>query len=1004
MMLTTGTIFSIEASTALILLAALIASSNSIFTHAVYHHPHDVVHVVRFSSNDIMKAASSHTNDGLKIYPFVTNRPNGSMAHLDTTLRSRVSPAFSKGERPILPPDYFLKEYTDDHVDPEVFMEVNDENEIERVSISFPASNCLWMPSFTTKIMTVRAASEIPEKYYVTKAEQAESNRNPDNDGGKGGATELGKLNRENDKISHDLRQYEMILDETLVYVGDIEMKVAQLKFKRPKPIADLFDDIVVFIHVHPRVVSSFVYELDGIPDYLIEKNSPSYDLFPTNSTMSVKFLFKYDAKNDVVGIWVSRRPPVPNFSLLIGIDGEVVLSENVAHPSPFPEGFPAAILRANSKRKSVIRFVVHFYERPREKNVCFLIPSYQKTIVEKLVAESNQEDGTGNPRRTIPYLDYSIPHLRGFALRFTNDTYHDALTVSIVQPYPISDLMLSMYVLFDKFMAPKGLLFPNTASLRDHHTAGEEERNGVGYAKPILIFRKEERYVTFIPPDQKTQFGWYNAVPTTGLGLARKTDAPYVTVAGINHVQLAICVALNKKDSFDKTPFDEMAQWIRDYGGDVSKITTVLNKKGNDGVHDDKPLYGRHTTGGIGLISNRAIGQGDTIADIPYKVLFTASAAESNEWVKEVMKNTTKYVKKSDELHFDVMKNQHMMLMTFFMLMQFSTATDSVDWHLYFDTIPIGGAKNEKKQDLSPSHYPNLPFFYTQDELKMFSSFCPSIQNGVSFLQELAKVEYETICDAVNWFKSRISEQQYLIARAQVENRVFNLSGTLTMIPVMDHLIHDDQENIIMNFNDDEQMFKITAKYPISANSHVTMDYGINTRHKYDFFVQFGFIPSRAPDVAVLRYYKSSASLFVFRQDRASRQGGDFQVFERDEYIVVYLTKSDDSIRLFLDVIRTELITSRNIEGKSADPISQYEINEIALKFLKQELDSMPPKSEGTKLPSNAKLFTGKEQVQQTERRKSLEGLAQQLYDSHESVLEHHIKSLSSDILQYTQ
>eukprot|EP00758_Cryptobia_borreli_P011464 Tbor_TRINITY_DN5659_c0_g1::TRINITY_DN5659_c0_g1_i2::g.9132::m.9132 len=113
-------------------------------------------------------------------------------------------------------------------------------------------------------------------------------------------------------------------------------------------------------------------------------------------------------------------------------------------------------------------------------------------------------------------------------------------------------------------------------------------------------------------------------------------------------------------------------------------------------------------------------------------------------------------------------------------------------------------------------------------------------------------------------------------------------------MIPVMDHLIHDDQENIIMNFNDDEQMFKITAKYPISANSHVTMDYGINTRHKYDFFVQFGFIPSRAPDVAVLRYYKSSASLFVFRQDRASRQGGDFQVFERDEYIVVYLTKSD--------------------------------------------------------------------------------------------------------------
>lgn len=670
--------------------ATLLVVGLPLIANATFTHPYDITFEARISKSDLIGSSQNGVVSSTALPLWGT----GSNRRLDPHAPAETG--------------FYANGFTDEHHKPKIDFVLED-GALVKVSVSFPPPHTLAMPAFTAKVLTVRSDHVLPLKYYKAKRHATaieDSSNLPD----------------ENDGLSFEERKHEIIMEETLV-TPNAQSEAANFALHDPTPMEDLYDFVVVIINVHPRIVTSFVYELNSIPDEIFESEK-MFDLTPFNSTMHMKFVARYDAKDDSIGVWVVRRPPIPDFTFIISVDGRAEMSQNVADPSPSGQGFPLAIPHAKARRHALFRLVVHFYEKPRQRHVCFPIA---KDFMKKV------NDELSGPRNVRKYIDQPIPNAHGFSLRFINDNHRDTLTVSIVQGNPISSLMVSLFVTYDAAKAPHSVRIPMPDEEEEYEDYDKEDASRKGIAslysstpsanavaeRPILVFREEERHVPYMSPTEMGQFGWYSALPMRTEALIRLADARNagksarvptkklkptdseadddelnnddvepepedIDPARLAKIHLSACVSFNDKEGH-RHPFDEMGEWIDDFGGNTRKMMTVstvaYSPEGGHPPPSASIRNGRFTKANQGLAAREELSHGEEVGTIPYRVLLTTVTVEGNEWVLEVMKNATVFVTKCMELGMDVHQNQHFMLITFFLLMQPSSVFDGTNW-----------------------------------------------------------------------------------------------------------------------------------------------------------------------------------------------------------------------------------------------------------------------------------------------------------------------------------
>ena len=993
---------------------------------ASYTHPYDTTYEARISLSQL-KIAGSHTQDAVRIASLNNHRDGAHPMNLvDRTMQPKDGSAFLNG-------------YTDEFMKPQVVFNVSSGEEFTGITITFPEPHTLAMPSFTAKVMTVRTAHTIPPKYLRTKKERL---RDAKLQGEGDKYKDVDDLDTENDDKTHADRTHDTIMHETLV-TPTATTNAANFKFDTPHTADDLFDTVIVILHIHPRIITSFVYELEGVPEE-VYTTGQLYDLTPFNTTMNMKFVTKYNEDDDTMGIWVVRRAPIPHFTLLVAIDGELILSRNVVNPSPAGEGIASAIPHARARAQAVIRIVVHFYEQPLEELHCFDIPDFQSRVVKQLVvSESNPRPHIDIPIPGIAPSDSSSRSTNEFALRFTNDGHKESLTASFVQPRAISSLLLSFYASKNRQSAPLAL----HQKARDHAPKEGE----VAVDKPVLVFREFEMHVPHIDPSAATQFGWYSAVSAAPAKTLRQINARLSGSAARSSSQsksksqskslspnadteepsaqditqfgeeylLSVCVGFNSRvDS--KDTIHDMAGWIEDYGGDISRLSSTAPYDDTiEAAYRSQVPHWEHgrivrsspTTITGSLFTRQSAKAGDTLGTVPYKLLLSVRVAEADRFVQKVMQNATTFIVTSHKLKLDVRQNQHFMLFTLFTLLKSSSSLDGINWRLYFDTIPF-------------SHKPNLPVFYTQAELDLFK-FSPLVYEHVQTMHELMTSEYNTIKDQLApWFEKEISKEEYFRVRSHVEGRVFNVSGTLIMIPALDSLHHSDDPNVLISFDDETQQMVLKAKHDVPSSTSLAIDYGVASRNKVSFLLEHGFIPRASADAAYLRVARTPEELSFIRRARLRQEqresGGkgpsaatDIVLSHRDGYVPVVLTAGASGRAALVSLLR-EQIAAAKLED-DADDASELELGMVTagdirtalIKFLKAEIKAMPARS-SLKLAKDAHLRTSayERHYPESDAAKAthahhaamMEATAVALYDSHLRILEAHLEEATQN------
>ena len=680
-------------------------------------------------------------------------------------------------------------------------------------------------------------------------------------------------LNGELEDETHDTHN-EYVVDETRVWPTAADDEVTFTLNEHPE-LSELPKTVIVMIKVEHFTVTSFVYNLASVTDDM--KEGSLWDLVPSNTSMSFKFLAKYHADVDKLGIWIARKPPIPDYSLLVAVGGVVVAHENIARPHPSGVGITHAVSMA-SKVEGPITCVVHFYERERTHKAKFVVANYAD-YVRKLRDETDaakQQHGI-----SIKATSGGLPGL-ALQLKYVANTKHVAAMV--FQPFPMSHLLMSAKI------------------------------------NNFVLFREEESHIPEIEQSAETQFGWYQVIPTTEEALEDLTT----NIVGDT---LEIEVQFNAR-SPNTHPLDLMKEWIADFGGRVNDIVLTKAKGG----------HGRFTLHEHGLSIDRNAAEGEVIAEVPYRVILSDAIVESNTWIDKVKENAQIFTDAATNLGLDPLLTRHFMLMSFFIIIQPNHELDGTNWHLYFRTIP---------KEAAP-----LPQFYTQDELALFS-FSPAVVDQVERMDKLWKAEYDTLVANADWVKNQISFEDYRILRGHVESRVFNISGSLVMVPLFDYLNHDDNASIVVGFDDKDQTMRFTAERDLREGDPLTIDYGASTKTKLDFLLQFGFIPPNARDGCIVKV----GSEDVFLSDSIEETHDNIQAAvatllrselaaDDDEDRSKIQVPADDIERKTLEVLTTamaslprhapKLSTTHSRSKHNPPHLNRYE--DLAARLLKSE------------------------------------------------------------------
>jgi hypothetical protein len=385
------------------------------------------------------------------------------------------------------------------------------------------------------------------------------------------------------------------------------------------------FEFTVVF---HPRRLSTFAmpFTLQQLEDRS-RNDGDTLRLVPDNATMGVDFVVRWQRDIGQLGVWVRRRPPIPDlvFELWMAVPrksndetddraaanpaGRRILSEIFTDPSPHGVGFDNILEAAHgfhldddlseTFRRSV-RFtvVVHFAERPREHYGTFeiadlaLVTSKVRNRLDGLVLKPSQVDHhtISAPTTVLPVqVLLRFPHAEG-----------EYLSLEVLQPRPLGDVQVW---------------------IRD------------GDNQTLLL---EEDYVVhdFVEHWRRDvrHYGFHRAIPV---------NKP---VAG-NRVRIDVlfnAAAAGPIAGVGPTSGDNLLRWLEVHGADVSRVGLA------------KPPVNPHAIiaspsaalGGRRLVYRASAGapvalEGHVLARIPPSVVLRSTAAVRVPWVNALLTST---------------------------------------------------------------------------------------------------------------------------------------------------------------------------------------------------------------------------------------------------------------------------------------------------------------------------------------------------------------------------
>jgi hypothetical protein len=326
----------------------------------------------------------------------------------------------------------------------------------------------------------------------------------------------------------------------------------------------------------------------------------------PANSSMGVEFVVRWMAQLGRVGVWVRRRPPIPDLILEVwlndGSAGEASHSRGrklVGHvfTSVAPEGtgFADVVhesdglhLSENARLHRSLRFtaVVHFAERPREHFSTFEIADLA-LFVGKM---RNRLDGVVLIPSAVDHHTWSASkNLLPVQLlvRFPADS--DYLSIELLQPRPVEDVQVWI-----RDGGNRTLFLEEDAIVHEH----------------VDHWRRDVRH-----------YGFHHAIPAT---------------RPVRNNTVRIDVLYNNAST--ATAASRLFRWMGHHGADVSRIDVVSAPalraaRGKvDAYHPAMVLGGQH------LVTKARALAGHTLMRIPSSLMLRSSQAQRVPWIKQLL------------------------------------------------------------------------------------------------------------------------------------------------------------------------------------------------------------------------------------------------------------------------------------------------------------------------------------------------------------------------------
>jgi hypothetical protein len=381
------------------------------------------------------------------------------------------------------------------------------------------------------------------------------------------------------------------------------------------------------------------------------------------------------------------------------------------------------------------------------------------------------------------------------------------------------------------------------------YRLAGNEQRT--------LLLREGDDVVPFYPPSSELQYGWDDALPAA-------RDA--MTVDGVDYFsgRVEIEVQYNPGKQSEHTIAKDLERWITTNGGSTGKLDlSFLNNK-------DHSFASRHV-----LVSPHRIEEGELIARVPYSALVTSSSIERSSWGKMLAEHGLKHKAhvETNNIHSDATKVLQLTVAVHSQLFD-----ESMNFRPYFNTFTTSANQ--------------LPPYFTDDEVALFS-FEPGAMREFKRMKDLWDAEFATLEEVSEKLPRAFTRDTYFRVRSQVETRLLNMSGELVLAPILDLLTHDDTPNAAVEYNDEAHMIVISAAAPIPAGTPITIDFGHKQKSALDFLIQFGFVPPKAVDAAVLEIPGLGPSYVtddlnsrdaLVRRVASTLRGGDAEAEQDDE------------------------------------------------------------------------------------------------------------------------
>ncbi len=370
--------------------------------------------------------------------------------------------------------------------------------------------------------------------------------------------------------------------NSTAAFVHDAAVRAAEKAhtFTLPEAlqvVEHLPPDVAVTLAFAPQYTSSFVATVEqGLPRAVVDSGS-MHDLVPHNSTMGMKFVFRVHERvgeKRLMSVWASRKPPLPDFTLILAVDGKVHAQINIESDSNSTDaqGFDVDISPVlDDMFDSPVTFVAHFYE-PRREHVAHLRVPNLRSLVKELSGASEATE------RTLPTTAQKLA-LRFYARPGSN------LGFSVLQPGPMRDLLISMYY-----------LDPAT---------GER----------TLFLREGDLLVPYSAHHDRQQYSWDDAIPAA-------VEAMTSDGQDFFDATFEFDIAYNTPQGRWDAGF-LLQEWVASYGGDASAVD--LGYLGGE----RHSFHSKHV-----LKTTRAVEEGQPIVTVPYDTLLTTAHIARNQWI----------------------------------------------------------------------------------------------------------------------------------------------------------------------------------------------------------------------------------------------------------------------------------------------------------------------------------------------------------------------------------